>query len=95
MPAAYQVLHHAHQLNPQDAGATALLYQSALELAQRSEQNSGNPEALRYLQEAAALAPGDPEPHRRMAAIYRRIGQIAKANQEERRAAELSKSSND
>ena len=95
MPAAYQVLHHAHQLNPQDAGATALLYQSALELAQRPEQNSGNADALRYLQEAAALAPGDPEPHRRMAAIYRRIGQIQKADQEEQRAAELSKSSKD
>ncbi|HEX8837417.1 MAG TPA: tetratricopeptide repeat protein, partial [Candidatus Acidoferrum sp.] len=95
MPAAYQFLHHAHQLNPQDPGATALLYQSALELAQRSEQNSGNADALRYLQEAAALVPGDPEPHRRMAAIYRRIGQIPKADQEEQRAAELSKSSKD
>jgi tetratricopeptide (TPR) repeat protein len=95
MPAAYQVLHHAHQLNPQDAGATALLYQSALELAQRAEQNSGSAEALRYLREAAALAPGDPEPHRRMAAIYRRIGQIPKADQEEQRAAELRKSSKD
>lgn len=71
-PAAYETLHHAHQLNPQDAGASALLYQSTLELAQRSEQKSGNADALRYLQEAASLAPSDPEPHRRMAAIYRR-----------------------
>ena len=93
MSAAYHVLHHSHQLNPQDAGATALLYQSTLELAERSEQNSGNADALRYLQEAASLAPTDPEPHRRMAAIYRRIGQIPKAEQEEQRAAELSKSS--
>src|SRR5215469_16456777 len=93
MSAAYHVLHHSHQLNPQDAGATALLYQATLELAERSEQNSGNADALRYLQEAASLAPTDPEPHRRMAAIYRRIGQIPKAEQEEQRAAELSKSS--
>lgn len=93
MPAAYQVLQHAHQLNPQDRGATALLYQSTVELAERSEQNSGNADALRYLQEAASLAPDDPDPHRRMAAIYRRIGQIPKADQEEQRASELSKSS--
>jgi len=92
-PAAYAALHHAHQLNPQDAGTTALLYQSALELAQRSQQSSLDADALRYLQEAASLAQSDPEPHRRMAAIYRRTGQIPRANQEEQRAAELSKAS--
>ena len=33
---AYQALHHAHELNPQDAGATDLLYMTTLNLANKS-----------------------------------------------------------
>jgi Flp pilus assembly protein TadD len=90
---AYQALRHAHQLNSQDAGTTALLYQSALELARRSEGASADSEALRYLQEAASLAPNDPELHQRMAAIYRRIGRLGEAKEEEQKAEEIVKSS--
>lgn len=90
---AYQVLHHAHQLNSQDGGTTGLLYQSLLELAKRSEAASENSEALRYLKEAASLSPTDPEPHRRMAEIYRHTGDSARASEEERKADELAKSS--
>ena len=89
---AYQALHHAHQLNSQDAGAKALLYQSALAMAQHSEEVHADSEALRYLQEAATLAPADPAPHERMATIYRRIGKTDLAAEEERKAAEIAKS---
>ncbi|HEX8872542.1 MAG TPA: tetratricopeptide repeat protein [Candidatus Acidoferrum sp.] len=89
---AYEALHHAHKLNPQDAGTTALLYQCTGELAQRSEKAGANLEALRYLQEAASLAPADPEPHRRMAEIYRRTGRRELASQEEQKAAARAKS---
>jgi Flp pilus assembly protein TadD len=90
---AYQALHHAHQLNTQDAGTAALLYQSTMELASRSEQSAADSDAIRYLQEAASLSPGDPEPHRRMAAIYKRTGRSQQADEEERKAEEIAKSS--
>jgi len=86
---AYQALHHAHQLNSQDVSTTTLLYQSALELARRAEGAGADSEALRYLQEAASLAPPAPEPHQRMAMIYKRTGHPEQANQEEQKAAEI------
>ena len=88
---AYETLHHAHQLNAQDAGTTALLFQAAMEMASRAEKAGGDSEALRYLQEAAGLAPADAGPHQRMAVIYRRGGRTAKAEEEERKAAGLLK----
>jgi len=91
--AAYEALHHAHQLNSQDAATTDLLYQSVMEMAARSEKAGADSDALRYLQEAATLAPADPTPHQRLAAIHRRAGRISQAGAEEKKAAELLKSS--
>jgi len=92
---AYQALHHAHELNSQDVGVTALLYQSTLALAKQSENAGADADALRYLQEAGGLAPKAPEPHQRMAAIYRRSGHLEKAKAEEQKSAELSKAMKD
>jgi tetratricopeptide (TPR) repeat protein len=83
---AYQALEHAHRLNSQDTGVSSLLYQSLLELAKRSEEGAKNSEALRYLQEAASVAPAEAEPHRRMAEIYKRIGKTEQAREEEQKA---------
>jgi tetratricopeptide (TPR) repeat protein len=92
---AYQALHHAHQLNSQDASTTALLYQSTLELAKRSDGSGALAEAIRYLQEAASLAPKAPEPHQRMAAIYKRTGHLDLARDEDQKSEELAKLSKD
>ena len=88
---AYQALRHAYQLNSQDASTTTLLYQSTLELATRAEKTGADSEALRYLQEAVALAPTAPEPHQRMSVVYKRTGRLEQANEEERKAEELAK----
>jgi Tfp pilus assembly protein PilF len=90
---ANQALRHAHQLNNQDPSTTALLYQSTMELAKRSEQSAADADALRYLQEAAALSPADPEPHQRMAAIYKRTGRPQQSDEEGRKAEEIINSS--
>ncbi len=90
---AYQALRHAYQLNSQDTATAALLYQSTLELARRSEDAGADSEALGYLQEAALLDPTAPEPHQRMAVIYRRTGRLEQANEEMRKAEELDKPS--
>ncbi len=92
---AYQALRHAHQLNAQDAGTTALLYQAALELAGRAEGAAAASEAIRYLLEAASLEPKAPEPHQRLAVIYQRSGRLALAKDEEQKSQELAKSSKD
>jgi tetratricopeptide (TPR) repeat protein len=90
---AYQALRHAYQLNSQDTATAALLYQSTLELARRSEDAGADSEALGYLQEAALLDPTAPEPHQRMAVIYRRTGRLEQANEEMRNAEKLDKPS--
>ena len=86
---AYQALHHAHELNPPDASTSELLYQASLALASRAEQKGTSSEALRYLQEAAVLAPKAQEPHQRMAEIYKRTGHPEQQKQEEQKAKEL------
>jgi protein O-GlcNAc transferase len=99
---AYQALHHAHQLNPQDARTSDLLYSTVLRLAQKgaaarpsTQKGQGAAQyadSLRYLQEAAELRPKEPEPHRRMAEIYSRAGRPAQATSERQKADRLSKS---
>lgn len=92
-PAAYDALHHANQLNPKDQPTVDLLYPVVLELAQKSQAAGKYPDALRYLDEAAKLRPGEPEPHRRLAEIYTLNGNTARAAAEQQEAARLAKSS--
>ena len=92
---ACQALHHAHELNTQDANTTALLYQCTLALAGRSQSAGDNPKALVYLQEAAALNPKAAEPHQQMAAIYKHMGQPEQAKAEEAKSQALGKPSKD
>jgi tetratricopeptide (TPR) repeat protein len=89
---AYQALHHAHELNVQDAGTAALLYQATLAMASESKSAAKTTDALNYLKEAAALHPRAVEPHERMAAIYKRTGHPGQARQEQQKADELAKS---
>lgn len=90
---AYQALHHAHELNAQDPNTIAVLYQAAVELANRAEAKGAHTEALRYLREAAALVPKSPEPHQRMAAIFKRTGQHDQEQAEEKIAEQLGSAS--
>lgn len=90
---AYQVLHHAHELNPQDPGAGEMLYLTAMQLARKSEEGQDYAHSLTYLQEAAKLRPEEPEPHRRMAEIYSRTARADQADAEQREADRLNKTS--
>jgi tetratricopeptide (TPR) repeat protein len=88
---AYQVLSHAHQLNPQDSGTVDLLYRATLGLAGKSQGNRQYPGALRYLKEAVTLRPREAAPHRRMAEIYTLTGHLAQAKAEQREADRLAR----
>jgi protein O-GlcNAc transferase len=88
---AYQVLHHAQQLNPQDSSTTDLLYKLTLTLAQKSQATRQYANGLHYLEEAARLRPQEPEPHRSMAEIYALTDHSAEATAEQREAERLSK----
>jgi tetratricopeptide (TPR) repeat protein len=92
VPEAYLYLHRAHQLAPQDADTALLLYKSLRELAKRSDEASSDDEAIRYLEEASLLAPGDPEPHQRLARIYRRTGRPDQAAAEDLKAQQIARS---
>jgi len=86
---AYEVLHHAHQLNPQDSPTADLLYATTLKLAEKSQTARQYPSALNYFEEAVKLRPQDPEPHRRMAEIYTQLGKSAQAASERQEADRL------
>ena len=100
---AYQALHHAHQLNPQDSGTMDLLYVTAMNLAKKSLEQKGvapksqstqrYSESLRYLGEAAELRPQEPEPHHRLAEIYSLTGRPAQAKTEQQEADRLTRNS--
>ena len=82
---AYRALQHSHQLNPDDALTRDMLYDATMRLAETDQQAKRYSEALRYLAEASKLRPQEPEPHRRMAEVYKltaRNGEAAAAQQE-------------
>src|ERR1700682_2838936 len=89
---AYQALSRAHQLNSQDSVTTDLLYSATIGLAQKSQDTRQYPEALHYLEQAATLRPQEPEPHRRMAEIHKRIGHPSQATKELEEADRLANS---
>jgi protein O-GlcNAc transferase len=86
---AYQALHHAHQLNPQDPTTAELLYATTSGLAQTSKSAGRYVDSLRYLEEASSLRPQEPEPHRRMAEIYTLTSRPAQAAAEKQKADRL------
>ena len=91
--AGYQALHHAHEINPEDPAAGDMLYLAALGLAKKDQDSREYPTALHYLEEAAKVRPGEPEPHRRMAEIYNLTSQTAEATAEQQEADRLAKNS--
>jgi tetratricopeptide (TPR) repeat protein len=76
---AYGVLHHAHQLNPDDRDTTELLFKLASILAARNFEARNYSDAAKYLLEAENLNPQDPEVHARLAELYRRTGELRRA----------------
>lgn len=87
----YDTLRHAHDLNPEDSQTENLLYGVTLELARKGQTEKQYSRSLGYFQEAAKLRPGDPEPHLRMAEIYRLTGHKAQAANQQRQADELTR----
>ncbi len=87
---SYQVLHHAHELDPQDQETSVYLYEVALDLAEQSKAGKQYREALGYLSEAANLRPQEPEPHRLRAEVYESTGRSAEAAEQRRKAQRLS-----
>jgi tetratricopeptide (TPR) repeat protein len=87
---AYDALMHAHQLNPQDTSTPETLYLLGLKLAEKDDAAKKYSSALRYLTDAAKLRPQEPEPHTKMADLYSKLGEAAKAAAEGREAVRLS-----
>lgn len=83
---AYGALHRAHQLDPADTATTDYLFQIAIRLAETARGRKQDSDAIRYLVEASALRPQEPDPHRLLAELYDATGEHAKAAQERRRA---------
>jgi len=87
--AAYSVLNHAHELDPQNIESTDLLYQVSMLLARQNFADKKFTLAVRYLGEAAELRQREPEPHRLMAEIFSVTGDAEQAEKERRQAEHL------
>jgi len=90
-PEAYRVLQHGHKLNPEDVGTTATLYDTTMRLAESAQSAKRYSETLKYLHEASQLRPQDPEPHRRMAEVYKLTARNTEAAAAMREAERLAK----
>jgi tetratricopeptide (TPR) repeat protein len=88
---AYRALQHCHQLNPDDAVTRDMLYDTTMRLAETDEQTKRYSDALRYLAEASKLRPQEPEPHRRMAQVYKLTARNNEAAAAQREADRLQK----
>ena len=88
---AYRALQHSHQLNPDDALTRDMLYDTTMRLAETDQQAKRYSEALRYLAEASKLRPLEPEPHRRMAKVYKLTAHNSEAAAAEQDADRLQK----
>lgn len=87
--AAYRALDHAHRLNPQDPDTADLLFKSASLLAQSRMLKKDYRASLGYLRRAAELRPQDAATHRRLAEVYRLVGDQTQSERETREAARL------
>lgn len=88
---AYEMLSHAHALDPQDRDSGAFLYEVSLVLADKRVAQTQYEAAVACLKTAAGLHPQDPEPHRRMADVYAAMGRPEQARQEQQEAERLQK----
>jgi len=86
---AYDILMHAHQLNPQDTSTPETLYLLGLKLAEKDDAGKRYSSALRYLTDAAKLRPLEAEPHRKMADVYSNLGDQTKASAQRRETERL------
>jgi tetratricopeptide (TPR) repeat protein len=89
--AAYQTLHHAYQLNPQDSGTGDMLYMATLGLAQKSQSAKQYSEALRYFEEAEKLRPLEAMPHQGLAEVYKLTARPTQATEEQQEADRLTR----
>jgi tetratricopeptide (TPR) repeat protein len=87
--AARPALQRAHQLNPQDVPTVELLYATDLSLGASSQTAKQYQAAIQYLTEAAELRPEQPDPHRRLAELYRLLNRAADASREQVEAERL------
>ena len=88
--AAYSVLDHANQLNPENHDIASLLCKAALDLAQKSLEENHTDRARQYLLRAVRALPDDPQPHRLLAQVYESLGQRTEAQREREQADRLS-----
>ena len=86
---AFDVLKHAQELNPQDAGTADSLYFLSLKLAETRRDAKQYSEALNYLNQAAKLRPHEPQPHAEMAEAFKQLGKTAQAEDERKLADRL------
>ena len=89
LEAGNAALRRAHKLNPSDTATENLLYLSTLDLARKSRAARQYADCITFLQQASALRPLDPEPHRTMAEIYQLMGQTQKAAAQQDQAKRL------
>jgi len=88
---AYEALNHAHQLNPQEAATTSMLYDATMGTARKQQADKQYVEAQHLFQQASELRPDEPGPHLGLSEVYAFTGRVPQAREEQKKAEELSK----
>ena len=86
---SYEAPSYAHQLNPEDAGTTDLLFKTTVSLAQQRFSRKEYKRSLVYLQEASQLRPENALTHRRMTDVYALMARSDDVEREKREADQL------
>jgi protein O-GlcNAc transferase len=86
---SYRALHHANELNPEDAATADVLFNLVVSLGQNSQSAQQYPEASHMFEEAVRLRPQDPGPHQSLAEIYKSMGRQQQSLSEQQAADHL------
>ena len=78
--AAYPVLAHAYELNPQDTDVASLLFKVSILLAQQRWSEKEYRESLGFLQKANALRQDDAEVQKRLTEVKALLGTKTSSN---------------
>jgi tetratricopeptide (TPR) repeat protein len=87
---ARDALRRAHELNPEDATTTGMLFEATMNSARAHQAEKQYSTAAELFREAQKLRPMEPSPHRGLSEVYASLGRTRESKDEQQEAEHLS-----